>query len=192
MRRGHRPRRICIIVFLCYTLLMITLYTDGSSKGNPGPGGWGSFVLHHDEQYVIELGGHEDHTTNNRMELMAAIEGLHHIEKKYTANVKVTVYADSAYVLNGIMTWVYGWEKNGWKTSKGDPVLNRELWERFIQVVRRFKLDGEILFTKVKGHAGVFENERVDTIATSFADGTRPLLYVGAQAEYERLYQVKL
>jgi ribonuclease HI len=145
----------------------IEIYTDGSSLGNPGPGGWG-VVFVSDSKIIDERGGGEANTTNNRMELKAVIEALKNIcKEKNKIQSEVVIYADSAYVLGGVTTWIHGWEKNGWKTSNKKQVLNQELWKELISLVRTFK--GKITWQKVKGHAGVIYNERADEIATSHA-----------------------
>lgn len=141
------------------------IYTDGSSLGNPGPGGYGVVVVV-DGKSTQEFGGYEKDTTNNRMELMAAIEALEYINKN-KPDGKVTIYADSAYVLGGVTTWIHNWEKNGWKTANKKQVLNQDLWQMLIALVRVF--DGELSWQKVKGHAGHEHNERADAIATSYA-----------------------
>lgn len=144
----------------------IIIYTDGSSLGNPGPGGWGTVIIEN-EKIVKELGGCEKNTTNNRMELMAVIEALKFIEKD--ADKKdIIVHADSAYVLGGVTSWVANWERNGWRTSKKEPVLNKDLWQNLISLVRSCK--GNLKWQKVKGHSGVEYNELADKIATSCAD----------------------
>lgn len=142
----------------------IEIYTDGSSLGNPGPGGWGTVVVE-DNQIIKELGGCDKDTTNNRMELQAAIEALKYMVKSSVA--EVTIHADSAYVLGGVTNWIFGWEKNGWKTSKKEPVLNQDLWKELIGYVREFK--GKIIWQKVKGHSGHVFNDKADEIATSCA-----------------------
>ena len=143
----------------------IKIYTDGSSLGNPGPGGWGTVVVC-DEKIIDELGGYDKHTTNNRMELEAVIEAIKYIKEKYKENV-VTIHADSAYVLGGVTNWIFGWEKNGWKTSNKKPVMNQELWKELIGLVREFK--GKIVWEKVKGHSGHIYNDKADEIATTYA-----------------------
>src|SRR3989344_4577097 len=102
---------------------MITVYTDGSSRGNPGPGGWAGIALSKDQ--VIELGGKEEHTTNNRMELLGAIKALESISES-----EVIVYTDSEYVMKGITLWIKGWQLKGWKTAAKKPVLNQDLWQK--------------------------------------------------------------
>jgi ribonuclease HI len=146
--------------------MKIEIYTDGSSLGNPGRGGWGSVVVHSDK-IIHELGGFEKDTTNNRMELQAVIGSLEYVSKKKDTK-EVTIYADSAYVLGGVTSWVASWEKNGWKTSKKEPVLNQDLWKILIALVRGSQTT--LSWQKVKGHAGHVYNERADEIATSCAE----------------------
>lgn len=153
---------------------MIIIFTDGSSRGNPGPGGWGAIVLN--DETVIELGGREDGTTNNRMELMAVISALESVSNE----VEITIYTDSAYVLNGATRWVKGWEKNNWKTSTKDDVLNKDLWERLVDAKQHKVIDWQL----IKGHAGTPANERCDVIATSFADSNPVVLYNGSRERY--------
>ena len=140
----------------------VEIYTDGSSLGNPGKGGWG-VVITSGDKVIDELGGYEKDTTNNRMELMAVIETLKYIIKKYS-NDKVIIHADSTYVLGGVTTWIHNWEKNGWRTANKKPVLKKDLWQELIALVRDFK--GELSWQKVKGHDGHIHNERADVIAT--------------------------
>ena len=167
----------------------IVVYSDGSSRGNPGPGGWGSAILFPNGK-VIELGGREDMTTNNKMELTGALMALREIYKREKdGEDSIEVHVDSAYVLQGITMWVYGWEKNGWLTKTGDPVLNQELWKDLAQTVRLLKLKREIKWTKVSGHAGVALNERVDTIATAYATGEKVLLYTTPKDTYMKLVE---
>jgi ribonuclease HI len=142
-----------------------TAYTDGGCLGNPGPGGWGVHVEYPDGR-VVELGGAELDTTNNRMELRAAIEAARSVADWPRA----TIVADSQYVLRGIRSWVHGWKRNGWKTSNGSPVLNRELWEELDAVAT-----DRLTWEWAKGHSGVPGNERCDAIASWFAASVRPL-----------------
>jgi len=144
---------------------IIEIYTDGSSLGNPGPGGWGTVVVV-DGKIVEELGGHHKDTTNNRMELQAAIEALKYMHKHGKEHT-VTIHADSSYVLNGITSWIFGWEKNGWRTANKKPVMNQEIWQELIALVREFK--GKIIWQKVKGHSGHVYNDKADEIATTYA-----------------------
>ncbi len=174
----------------------ITIFTDGSSRGNPGPGGWGALVITNYERQitnedtrttkVIELGGRDDHTTNNRMELTAAIESLRMVHSRKLLG-DIELHTDSAYVLNGITKWVYGWEKNNWLTKEGEPVLNQDLWSALIEIARQLKLTQDIIWRKVEGHAGIRGNERVDEIATEFADKKLVLLFSGGLSDYEKM-----
>lgn len=132
----------------------VKLYTDGACKGNPGPGGWGALLVHGDIEK--ELSGHEANTTNNRMELRAAIEGL----KALKTPCHVEVYTDSSYVRDGMMKWRFGWEKRGWA-----KVANVEIWQELIAAARPHK----IVWHWVRGHNGHPENERVDKLASDAA-----------------------
>ena len=161
------------------------VFTDGSSRGNPGPGGWGSVVIH-DNAKVIELGGRDEHTTNNRMELTAAIEALRMIRDRKLEG-EIEIHTDSAYMINGITMWVFGWEKNNWQTKEGEPVLNQDLWSALLEVVRQLKLKQNIVWKKVEGHSGLVANERVDEIATASADGKLALLFSGSYADYIKM-----
>lgn len=144
---------------------LVEIYTDGSSLGNPGPGGWGIVVVLGDT-IIKELGGGDKDTTNNKMELMGAIKALKYIlEGDFS---KCTIYTDSAYVLGGITSWIRGWEKNGWITANKKPVLNQELWRELDSLNR--KLDGKVFWMKVKGHSGHIYNDRADEIATTNAE----------------------
>jgi ribonuclease HI len=156
----------------------IAIFTDGSSRGNPGPGGWGAIVVIKNK--VTELGGREDKTTNNRMELTAAIQALCSLGHSMSKS-EVLVYTDSSYVINGITKWVYGWQKNNWKSSTKDDVSNRDLWQKLIDVSDGLK----IKWNHVEGHAGVPGNERCDEIATSFADNIKINFFKGELSDYE-------
>lgn len=157
----------------------ITIYCDGSSIGNPGPGGWGAVVA--DKARAKELGGYEAHTTNNRMELTAAIEALRILKQPK----KVEIHTDSRYVINGITKWVMGWEKKGWLTLQKTDVLNKELWQELVKVAAKH----EIEWKHVKGHAGIALNERVDVIANGFARKETVDLYNGSLTKYEAFLQ---
>ncbi|SHI85515.1 ribonuclease HI [Wenxinia saemankumensis] len=135
-------------------------YTDGACSGNPGPGGWGALLLAKDGETVLrerELKGGEAATTNNRMELMAAISALEALERSST----LTVVTDSAYVKGGITEWIPGWKRRGWKTAAGKPVKNVELWQRLEEAAARHR----VTWKWIKGHAGHAENERADELA---------------------------
>ncbi len=135
-------------------------YTDGACSGNPGPGGWGVLLLAKDGDTVLKertLEGGEAATTNNRMELMAAIMAL----ETLASASKITVVTDSAYVKNGVTGWIHGWKRNGWKTSAKKPVKNDDLWKRLDAAQERHQVTWEW----IKGHAGHEENERADELA---------------------------
>ncbi|MFQ1701170.1 ribonuclease HI [Loktanella agnita] len=134
-------------------------YTDGACSGNPGPGGWGALLIARDGDTVVkerELKGGEPQTTNNRMELLAAINALETLSK----STKLTVVTDSSYVKDGITKWIHGWKKKGWKKS-GGPIKNLELWQRLDAANARH----DVTWEWVKGHAGHPENERADALA---------------------------
>ena len=163
----------------------IIIFSDGSSRGNPGPGGWGAIVL--SDGKVIELGGREKHTTNNRMELLGAINGLVSLGSP-ASKLEIVVNTDSSYVINGITKWVFGWQKNGWKNSMKDDVVNRDLWEELIKASEGKK----IKWNYVGGHIGVPGNERCDEIATAFADDADIELFNGNLFDYKiDLFAVK-
>lgn len=158
----------------------ILIWSDGASRGNPGPGGWGVVIVSLEKE-VVELGGREKHTTNNRMELMGAISALDYISKNNFATAeKILIHTDSSYVINGITKWVHGWRKNNWMTSQKKEVSNRDLWEELFSLTAGKKIEWKY----VAGHSGTPGNERCDEIATSFADGNNPSLYKGYLSNY--------
>ncbi|QTL98027.1 ribonuclease HI [Iocasia frigidifontis] len=133
----------------------IELYTDGACSGNPGPGGYAALIIKDNEEIIIK--GYQPETTNNRMELMAVIEGLKEINK----NTSVRLLSDSNYVLQGLEEWLEGWKKRGWKTASNRPVKNKDLWMELDNLSKYYELE----FVKVKGHSGNKYNERVDSLA---------------------------
>jgi len=141
----------------------ITIYTDGAARGNPGPSGWGSIIMM--DKKMTELGGRKAHGTNNQMELTAPIKALEYLNK-HKIKGEVKIFSDSKYVILGITEWIPNWIKNGWKNAAKKPVLNRELWEELYILNKEYKPEWEY----VKGHSGHEHNDRVDEIATSFAD----------------------
>jgi ribonuclease HI len=135
-------------------------FTDGACSGNPGPGGWGVLLQARDGEAVVkerELSGGEAETTNNRMELLAAISALEALGRQ----TAITIVTDSAYVKNGVSQWIHGWKRNGWRTADGKPVKNLDLWQRLDQAQARHR----VVWRWIKGHAGHEENERADALA---------------------------
>jgi ribonuclease HI len=135
-------------------------WTDGACSGNPGPGGWGVLMRALDGETVVkerELSGGEAETTNNRMELLAAIMAL----ETLTRNTALTIVTDSAYVKNGVTGWIHGWKRNGWKTANRKPVKNVDLWQRLDSA----QASHDVTWKWIKGHAGHAENERADELA---------------------------
>ena len=139
----------------------VEIYADGACRGNPGPGGWGVLLIHKDREK--ELSGAEPMTTNNRMELTAAIRALEALKKPGTS---ARVYTDSQYVIKGIEEWIGGWKARGWRTADKKPVKNQDLWERLDALAVQHSLE----WHWVKGHSGVPGNERVDALANRAID----------------------
>lgn len=136
----------------------VTIYTDGACSGNPGPGGWAAILLYKGQRK--ELWGSSAHTTNQRMELTAAVEALRALKEP----CRVTLYSDSAYLVNCFrQRWYERWQQNGWKNSKGEPVENRDLWEALLALTRQH----DVTFVKVKGHADDPLNNRCDALAVA-------------------------
>ena len=154
---------------------IISIFTDGSSLGNPGAGGWGAIII--DGERVKEMNGGENPTTNNRMELSATIFAL-----KYLGDTekKIVLHTDSSYVISGITKWVWGWRKNNWMTSSKTEVVNRDLWEQLSNAVVGKKIEWKY----VGGHISIAGNERADALAVSFAKGKSEKLFDGKFSEY--------
>lgn len=152
------------------------LYTDGACSGNPGPGGWGT-VAYFDDGSCHELGGRDGATTNNRMEMQAAISALQFFVGTNQTEPCI-LYTDSEYLIKGITQWVKGWKKKGWKTAAGKPVLNQDLWETLDTLDRQVQSQTKvpISWQHVRGHSGNAGNERCDTIARGFSSGQPPQL----------------
>ena len=147
----------------------IEVHTDGACLGNPGPGGWGALLRY--KGHERELAGGEAHTTNNRMELMAAIMGLETLSEP----CNITLFTDSQYVRQGITEWMANWVRRNWKTAGGDPVKNRDLWERLHAAKQTHKIE----WRWVKGHSGDPDNERVDQMAREAAERHRDARQAG-------------
>jgi len=144
-------------------LPFVEIFTDGACRGNPGPGGWAALLRMGDKER--EISGGEPLTTNNRMELQAAIEALNALKKP----CRVELHSDSQYLRDGITKWIHGWRRNGWRTADRKPVKNAELWEQLLEAASRH----QVRWHWVRGHSGHPENERVDALACAEADAQR-------------------
>lgn len=140
--------------------MTVVIYTDGACRGNPGPGGWGATLRYQGKER--ELWGGENDTTNNRMELLAAIKGLEALKRESV----VELYTDSNYVKNGISQWIHNWKKNGWKSANRKPIKNQDLWMRLDELQAKH----QVSWHWVKGHSGDPNNERVDMLANRGVD----------------------
>ena len=147
---------------------VVAAATDGACSGNPGPGGWGA-LLRYEDGSVEEFGGFEPATTNNRMELQAALAVLERLQA-LPRHPDLRLRTDSKYLIDGLGSWMKGWKRKGWKTAAGKPVLNQDLW----QALDRARLD-DVPLAYVKGHSGDPDNERVDQIAVAFSRGQKPV-----------------
>ncbi len=153
----------------------ILIFTDGASRNNPGPSGWGAIIITGNN--IEEIGDGTGKSTNNRMELTAALEGL----KKTPKASKVKIFTDSSYLINGITKWVFAWARNNYKTKGGGDVLNKDIWKDLYKEAGK----RQITWQKVKGHAGIIGNNRADEIATAFADGDSIELFKGSRIHYD-------
>ena len=157
----------------------IIIFCDGACSGNPGPGGWGSVIV--EGELVRELGGRSPRTTNNQMELAAAIEALIAINGHPG---EVSLYTDSVYVIRGITQWIWAWRQRGWKSAEGNDIANRDLWEKLFSVASARRKPNDMTWKYVRGHTDVPGNERVDEIAVAFSKSMPLSLYRGPLAEY--------
>ncbi len=153
------------------------IYTDGAARGNPGPAGYGYVCIDTKHDTAIEGGGRFSFATNNQMELTAVLEALRLIGDTHET---VALYTDSKYVIQGMKQWVHAWQRNGWQTSQKEPVLNSNLWKDIVKLAAGKTIE----WLYVPGHAGVPLNERVDTIATHYADQVHETLYNGSYTAY--------
>ena len=144
-------------------LQLVEIYTDGACRGNPGPGGWAALLRMGEKEK--EIAGGEPLTTNNRMELLAAIRALEALKRP----CRVELHTDSVYVKDGLTKWIHGWKKNGWKTADKKPVKNAELWQELVTACEPHRVE----WHWVKGHSGHPENDRVDALACAEADSQR-------------------
>ncbi len=158
----------------------LIMYTDGASRGNPGPGGWAAIILAGD--YGMEIAGNAARATNNQMEL-AAVEAVLSDNGALSWDGHVTVFSDSMYVINGMTKWAKGWERNGWITSAKTPVENKGQWQNLLKLMKEY--GSRISIEKVKGHAGDLYNERCDELAVAAALEKKPTLFSGKVKDYK-------
>jgi ribonuclease HI len=158
----------------------LVIFSDGSSLGNPGPGGYGALIISSKLGEVIELGGSKQTTTNNEMELVAIVSALTYVAYNQET---VHIFTDSSYVINGATSWMYGWKAKGWRKKDGEEVKNRFHWETLYSLIEDRGKDS-INWHHVPGHVGIAGNERVDDIAREFAQGTDVDLYRGTKDDY--------
>ena len=160
----------------------IIIFSDGSSRGNPGPGGWSSIICFDADRkkQIIELGGAEKSTTNNRMEFTGAIRAFEELKNRKIQG-SIILYSDSSYVVKGISSWIKGWKANDWKTKDKSEVSNKDLWQVLDEVSSGYHVSWNI----IGGHVGIPGNERCDEIATSYATGETPNLFDGPISEYK-------
>jgi len=165
--------------------LEVVVFTDGAAKGNPGPGGWGA-VICVDRAAVRELGASGGHTTNNRMEMTAALQALSWLRGSGASQpLAVSILTDSTYLIRGVTEWMASWKRRGWKTAEGQDVANRDLWENLAEAIAELKAVGStVKWRYVRGHTGIAGNERADVIATTFASAIAPKLYEGPFESY--------
>ena len=159
----------------------VLVFTDGASRGNPGPAGWGAVVAGSDR--VVELGGGKEKGTNNEAEVAAVVAAVSFVQNKFSDVDSVKIHSDSTYAISGATSWIHGWKKRNWQTKQGEEISNKALWQHWDRLTKNISFD--ISFQKVKGHASIPGNERADDIATAFADDTEPELFDGPRADYE-------
>jgi ribonuclease HI len=158
----------------------LVVFTDGSSLGNPGPGGWGAIIISPKLDELVELGGNKPTTTNNEMELTAILSALAYCMHN---TQHIHIFTDSQYAMNGIQGWMHGWARNGWQTAQKEPVKNMEIWKNIYDLVQERGRD-TITLHHVSGHVGISGNERVDDIARGFGEGEMINLYRGKLSDY--------
>ena len=160
---------------------ILTIYTDGASRGNPGLGGWGAVILL--DGYAMEIAGGVKRATNNQMELQAVLEVLSDSGARAHKG-PVVVYSDSTYVVKGLSSWIYGWEKKGWITTAKTPVENKDIWVKLLALLKEY--GKRLSIEKVKGHDGDLYNERCDELAVNAALGKKEKHFKGTQKDYNK------
>jgi ribonuclease HI len=154
------------------------MFSDGACSGNPGPGGWAAICVSPEGQ-IVEMGGSDPATTNNRMEILGSIEGIRRLSK---IKAPIQAFTDSTYVIRGITGWVFGWRRSGWKTAEGKDVLNRDLWEELSRVIQAH--GHPVKWNYLRGHSGIPANDRVDALAVALSRGEKPQFFRGVMSEY--------
>lgn len=160
----------------------IWIYTDGACSGNPGPGGWAFTLCEFNSGEVIEGMGHEARTTNNRMEMESVIRALEAVKPIAPSRARLRIFSDSKLLIEGATKWIHGWKKRGWTKADGQPVLNRELWEKLDAALAA--CPAKVEWTYVAGHSGIPGNERVDELAVAGSKFQTPALYRGSIEGY--------
>lgn len=169
-----------LIYGILYVMKTLTIYTDGASRGNPGPGGWGALLM--TDTKVVELAGAQNPATNNQMELEAVIKGLDYAVSHFSGYT-VELHADSTYVLKGIESWLDGWVRKGWITMAKKPVENKAQWQKLLRL--RDELGRKLNLNKVEGHSGHIYNDRCDELAVKSALGEKIKLFKGSLKDYK-------
>ncbi|MCC7436648.1 ribonuclease HI [Candidatus Nomurabacteria bacterium] len=163
---------------------ILTIYTDGASRGNPGPGGWGAVLM--SDTKVVELSGAQNPATNNQMELEAVIKSLSYAVSHFPGYT-IELHVDSTYVLKGIESWLNSWIRNGWMTSLKKPVENKSQWQKLLRI--RDELGKKLNLNKVAGHSGQIYNDRCDELAVKSALGEKVKLFKGSLKDYKNLLE---
>ncbi len=161
----------------------IEVYTDGSSLGNPGRGGWGAIFL--GQKNVVELGEKHNDVTNNQMELLAVAKAFEFLAEKNIKDYLILIKSDSKYFIDGIEKWIIDWQNNNWKTANKKPVKNQNLWKQILEFKIFLETDNKLIFEHVKAHSGIKYNERVDDIARMLAGGEKIELFEGKRLDYK-------
>jgi ribonuclease HI len=160
------------------------IYTDGACSGNPGPGGWGSIVYSPTNDKVIELCDRELNTTNNRMEIIAALRALEFVARSSRELHSIKIYTDSTYLIRGATEWIFGWRRRGWKSSSGQDVANQDLWIDLSEILTKIKTTAKVEWLYVRGHMGTAGNERCDQLAVAMSRSEEIYPYEGPRSEY--------
>lgn len=160
------------------------IYTDGACSGNPGPGGWGSIIYSSTNDMVTELCERHLNTTNNRMEILAALKALEFVAQSKEQLSTIKIYTDSTYLIRGATEWVFGWRRRGWKSSNGQEVANQDLWIRLMEILSQIQKVGKVEWLYVRGHNGTPGNERCDELAVAMSRSEEIFPYKGPRDQY--------